>query len=270
MTDPGKRAYSTPTEYHERVTPNHEDQFRQFIDDSSSDELSAALLVNLVLDPTVNRDALRLRVDALADSCPAEVPPWAFLESLGFGGQGQPPISLAHSRLADVLETGQGLPISLGVLLVHVARRQGLEAQGVNFPGRFLTRVNELLVDPQTFRPISKEACLKQLTDMPPRDPFAVATSRTIALRMLNNVKAQLLEESRFDQVLEVLGYQMILLPNNSELYFERGQVWELLGAPDAAKQSYAKVVEGASDSGLRRVAQRRFDGVEDGDTVWH
>ena len=252
------------------MAPNYQALFRQFVDDPSSDELSAALLVNLVLDPAVDRSALRLQVDALADSCPAAVPPWAFLESRGFGGQEQRPVSLAHSCLADVLETGRGLPIALGVLLVHVARRRGFEARGLNFPGRFLTRMNDLLIDPLTLRPVTKEACLKQLTDMPPRDPFAEATSPMIALRMLNNVKTQLLEEAKFDRVLEVLRCQMILLPDNSELLFERGQVWELVGAPDAARQSYAKVVEGATSSGLRRAARRKLDDVGDENTVWH
>ena len=249
---------------------DYQAQFRQLIDDPSSDELSAALLVNLVLDPAIDRNALRLRVEALADSCPDKVPPWSFLESRGFGGQGQPPASLAHSRLADVLETGRGLPIALGVLLVHVARRRGFEAQGLNFPGRFLTRMNDLLIDPLTLQPVTKEACLKQLTDMPPRDPFAVATSPVIALRMLNNVKAQLLEQAKLDQVLEVLRYQMLLLPDNPELHFERGQVWELIGAPDAARQSYAKVEEAAASSSLRQAAKRKLDDLEDENTVWH
>lgn len=252
------------------MIPNYEDQFRQFVDDSSSDELAAALLVNLLLDPAIDPDALRLRVDALADACPQELSPWAYLEGRGFGGQGRAPVSLASSRMADVLETGRGLPISLGVLLVHVARRRGYSAQGLNFPGRFLARVSDLLIDPLTLRPVSKEACLKQLTDMPPRDPFAVATSPMIALRMLNNVKAQLLDEAQLDQVLEVLRYQMILLPDNPELYFERGQVWELLGAPDAARQSYAKAAEGTLDSGLRRAAKRKLNAVEDDETTWH
>ncbi len=252
------------------MIPNYEAQFRQFVGDASSDELSAALLVNLVLDPEIDRDALRLQVDALADACPQALSPWAYLESRGFGGQGRAPVSLAHSRMTDVLQTGRGLPISLGVLLVHVARRRGLDAQGLNFPGRFLARVSDCLIDPLTLQPVTKEACLKQLTDAPSRDPFAVATSAMIALRMLNNVKAQLLDEAQWSQVLEMLRYQMILLPNNPELHFERGQVWELLGAPDAARQSYAKIVQGTANPGLRRAAQRKLSAVEDGKTIWH
>ena len=44
----------------------------------------------------------------------------------------------------------------------------------------------------------------------------------------------------------------------------------DAVGAPDAARQSYAKVVEGATSSGLRRAARRKLDDVGDENTVWH
>ncbi len=266
-----------------------EAQFKQLAEDASQDELSAALLVNRVLDPAVDADALRQRIDELADACPSGVPPWAFMQQRGFSGDWAEPVSLAHSCLADVLKTGHGIPISLGVLLLHVARRRGFDAVGVNFPGHFLTRIGDALIDPVTFRPVTEDECLHGLREargfseargrgearglseaaaFP--DPFATASSAMIALRMLNNVKAQLVGGSLWDQALGIVGHQLILLPGNPELLFERAQLWERLGAPDAARQSYAQVLQDGGEAKLRSAAEAKLADLEDGDTVWN
>lgn len=252
------------------AAPAFEDQFRQLAEDGSQDELSAALLVNRVLDPAVDAEALRDLIDELAGACPAGVPPWAFMQQRGFSGDWAEPVSLAHSCLADVLKTGHGIPISLGVLLLHVARRRGFDAVGVNFPGHFLTRVGDALIDPAGFRPVTEDECLQGLGGTTFADPFATATSAMIALRMLNNVKAQLVGSSHWDQALSVVGYQSILLPGNAELQFERAQLWERLGAPDAARQSYADVAQGDGDAKLRSAAEARLAELAGGDTVWN
>ena len=252
------------------VASAFEAQFRQLAEDGSQDEVSAALLVNWVLDPTIDADALRQRIDELASACPAGVPPWAFMQQRGFSGDWPEPVSLAHSCLADVLKTGHGIPISLGVLLLHVARRRGFDAAGVNFPGHFLTRVGDALIDPAEFRPVTEDECLQGLGGTVFPDPFATATSAMIALRMLNNVKAQLVGSSRWDQALGIVGYQLILLPDNAELQFERAQLWERLGAPDAARQSYAQVVQGAGEAKLRSTAEAKLAALAGEDTVWN
>ena len=262
--------------------PAFEAQFQQLAEDASQDELSAALLVNRVLDPTIDADALRHRIDELAGACPSGVPPWAFMQQRGFSGNWAEPVSLTHSCLADVLKTGHGIPISLGVLLLHVARQRGFDAAGVNFPGHFLTRVGDALIDPVDFRPVTEDECLHGLrearglsearglggTVFP--DPFATATSAMIGLRMLNNVKAQLVGGSQWDQALGVVGYQLILLPGNAELQFERAQLWERLRAPDAARQSYAEVAKHSGDAKLRSAAEAKLADLADDDTVWN
>lgn len=250
--------------------PALEAQFRQLAEDASQDELSAALLVNRVLDPTIDADGLRDRIDELAGACPSGVPPWAFMQQRGFSGNWAEPVSLAHSCLADVLKTGHGIPISLGVLLLHVARQRGFDAAGVNFPGHFLTRVGDALIDPVDFRPVTEDECLQGLGGTAFPDPFATATSAMIGLRMLNNVKAQLVGSSQWDQALGIVGYQLMLLPGNAELQFERAQLWERLRAPDAARQSYVEVAQHSGDAKLRSAAEAKLADLADDDTVWN
>ena len=57
-----------------------------------------------------------------------------------------------NSYLPLVLESGRGIPITLSMVYVSVARRLGLRADGINAPGHFLVQVSDggkpYLVDP--------------------------------------------------------------------------------------------------------------------------
>jgi regulator of sirC expression with transglutaminase-like and TPR domain len=59
----------------------------------------------------------------------------------GFCGNRQSYDDPRNSFLNEVLERRTGIPISLAVVYMEVARRAGLRVAGVNFPGHFLLRV---------------------------------------------------------------------------------------------------------------------------------
>jgi len=59
----------------------------------------------------------------------------------GFCGNRQSYDDPRNSFLNQVLERRTGIPISLAVVYMEVARRAGIRVAGVNFPGHFLLRV---------------------------------------------------------------------------------------------------------------------------------
>lgn len=74
-------------------------------------------------------------------------------ETLGFTGNESEYYDPRNSLLPDVLDRRRGIPISLALVYCEVARRAGVRADGVTFPGHFLVRViaaggDEVLVDP--------------------------------------------------------------------------------------------------------------------------
>src|SRR5260221_9527496 len=74
-------------------------------------------------------------------------------ETLGFSGNESDYYDPRNSLLSDVLDRRVGIPISLALVYCEVARRAGVRAEGVGFPGHFLVRVfgsvrSEVLVDP--------------------------------------------------------------------------------------------------------------------------
>ena len=245
-------------------------RFRELAADSSSDEMAGALLVNEALDPGVDAVAARVRADELADRCPQGVLPWAWLEEQGFAGDRDSYTAPASSCIADVLETRRGIPISLAVVLVHIARRRGHDARGINFPGHFLARIDGVLVDPFAFQAVTEADCLERLDRKQRRRAFEAADSSTIALRMLNNVKFQFMGMDRWDRVLDLVDLQLALSPRSAYLLMEKGRAWEKLGAPDVARRIYQQALEARGASEVRESVESRLSQLRPDSGHWN
>src|SRR5262245_57788956 len=120
-------------------------------------------------------------------------------QELGFRGNTEAYYDPRNSFLADVLDRRVGIPISLSVLYMEVARRLGLRAGGVGFPGHFLVRVDggavPLILDPFGGGAALNRADLAALLarssgpDARLADvALAPASHRAILVRMLNNL----------------------------------------------------------------------------------
>src|SRR5512140_1564713 len=92
----------------------------------------------------VRLDALGERVRRLAPA-PKAASTLAALrrvlhEEEGFRGNDKEYYDPRNSFLNEVLDRKLGIPITLSVLWIEVARRAGLALQGVGFPGHFLAK----------------------------------------------------------------------------------------------------------------------------------
>lgn len=121
-----------------------------------------------------------------------------FMRGLGFRGNSEHYYDPRNSLLPDVLSRRTGIPISLCILHMEVARPLGLELQGVSFPFHFMLKavgVPDLYVDPffGTCRDVSScRALLAELSGgtVEFRDDFlGTVDSRQIFVRVLRNLK---------------------------------------------------------------------------------
>ena len=244
----------------------------RFAHDPNADELGAALLVGRALADEFDPPRCRLLLDQLAKQCPAGSQPWTFLAELGFGGTGDNFDAIDNSRLDWVLDRRQGIPISLGVLLIYIAKRTGHGAVGINFPGHFLVRVGSQLVDPLVMAPVSEEQCLDQLREdgLPPpgEEVFQEAPPTAILLRMLNNVKYQYASAAQWDRALDMVDWQLQVQPESGQLFMERGELWNRLGGAMAARDAYEKVLQFSKDPALRTAAQARLAKLPTDETI--
>lgn len=63
------------------------------------------------------------------------------VEHYGFVGDQDTYNDLANANLMRVIDRRRGLPVTLGVLYLHIGRKLGWNMVGLNFPGHFLLRI---------------------------------------------------------------------------------------------------------------------------------
>jgi regulator of sirC expression with transglutaminase-like and TPR domain len=102
-----------------------------------------AVLIAAGLDPAVDPDHERRRLDRLADAVRQPTLDGVrhlLFDDLGFRGDRSTYYDPRNSLLPAVIDRRLGIPISLAVLTMGVARRVGAPVDGVGMPGHFLLR----------------------------------------------------------------------------------------------------------------------------------
>jgi regulator of sirC expression with transglutaminase-like and TPR domain len=135
----------------------------------------------------------------------------------GFAGNRAHYDDFRNSLLNVVLERRLGIPITLGLVYMDVARRAGLEVAGVAFPGHFLVRAqaagtaDTLILDPfGGGAELDDQACrallASRMGDDAPYDAslLRACTPRQFVARMLNNLKRTYVELRSFPQARRV------------------------------------------------------------------
>ena len=131
----------------------------------------------------------------------------------GFGGNRERYDDPRNSFLNEVLDRRTGIPITLAVVYLEVARRAGLGITGVNFPGHFLLRApggmagDDLIIDPFHGGALLSEVDCRQLLRHHVGDEAAFdrsllspATRHDIVVRMLVNLKRLYVRMRSFPQ----------------------------------------------------------------------
>ena len=144
-----------------------------------------------------------------------------------------------NSCLNEVLDRRTGIPITLALLYMEVARRAGLEVEGINFPGHFLLRCpsrpglqfsEDLIIDP--FHGgvlLSEDGCRALLrkhgdanTVLEPR-MLSHATKPQILARMLLNLKRVYVGMHSFPQARDVTELLLAVDPTATNELRDRG-----------------------------------------------
>jgi regulator of sirC expression with transglutaminase-like and TPR domain len=135
-----------------------------------------------------------------------------------------------NSFLNEVLERRTGIPISLALLYLEVARRAGVHAEGINFPGHFLVRCPagrglscsaDLIIDAHHGGAIlSEDACRVMFRRHADPDASfelrlcAHATKPQIMARMLLNLKRLYVGMHSFPQARDVTELLLAVDPS--------------------------------------------------------
>jgi regulator of sirC expression with transglutaminase-like and TPR domain len=158
---------------------------------------------------------------------------------LGFTGNREQYDDPRNSCLNEVMDRKKGIPITMALVYIEVARRAGLRAEGVNFPGHFLVRVmpdlhgghagEGLIIDPFHGGAILNEADCRQLLSRAGEgsafEPslLARATRRQVLVRMLNNLKRLYVKMHSFPQARATTDLLLALQPSSLADLKDRG-----------------------------------------------
>lgn len=183
-------------------------------------------------------------------------------DTLGFHGNEENYQDPRNSLLSDVVERRIGIPITLALVYTEVARRVGVRARGVAFPGHYLVRIDEkphvptardepaALLDPFTGKLLAHgdaEAILRRaLGEKAKLAPIHLvpASARGTLVRMLTNLKVVYLARRDLPRAYLALDRILSLTPSSTSALRERGMLAAKLGATSSARVDFERVLE--------------------------
>src|SRR3990170_2402823 len=210
---------------------NAEEARRRFAElvfgqDADFDLVEAALLIAVEEYPGLEPDLYLERLRGMADEV---------------GHRLGPDRDPRNSYLNEVIERRTGLPVTLSLVYMEIARHLGLSLVGLGFPARFLIKYvgpeADLILDPFSGgRVTTEEECVEQLRQVYGsrlrfRPEFLEpTTSRAILARLLKNLEGVYLRQRDYAHAYAVVERFLLIQPDAPDEVRERGLIAFRLG----------------------------------------
>ena len=141
-----------------------------------------------------------------------------------------------NSFLNEVIDRGKGIPITLSVIFIEVAKRLGVELFGVGMPGHFIVKYadegQEVFFDPFNGGKILTEDDCRQKIEAMYNDQvkfnssfLQACTKKEILSRMLQNLKGVYFNASDMNKALGVIERLLLINPDAMIELRDRGLV---------------------------------------------
>lgn len=184
------------------VTDRFADLVRGPEDDLARRLDEAGLLIAAHAHEGLDVDAYLTRFDELAASCTAPTLDGVVTHvfgTLGFAGNTEDYHDPRNSYLDDVVDRRLGIPITLAVVAISIARRAGVALEPIGMPGHFLVGQPGdpgTFVDPFEGRMVTEDHCRRRFQELfgPTArwDPHFLdpTPARAVVSRMLANLRS--------------------------------------------------------------------------------
>jgi regulator of sirC expression with transglutaminase-like and TPR domain len=253
-----------------RLNQSHSPQKREIspflaVLDDLADQVRSALAA-LTLQPDLAKDG----IDQLAlpvDDKEAEPTVDQVVRALqtviaernGFQGDAENYDDLANADLMQVIERKRGLPVALGMLYIHAARRCGIAVTGIDFPGHFLLRVQangkRKMIDPFhgaiSLGPAELRELLKSFSgldaELAPQH-YKPSSDIDILLRLQNNIKVRALRAGELELATRVVEHSLLIAPDHEGLWHQLGALYARLDHDDLALAAFEQFVKRCED----------------------
>jgi len=252
--------------------------------DEQIDLAKAALYIAQEEYPDLDVDAYMNALDVMAaeveERLPVERYPLRIIQSLnkylyddlGYKGNTNDYYDPRNSYLNEVIDRHTGIPITLSLVYLEIARRLDFPMVGIGMPGHFLIRPEfedtGIFVDAFNQGEIlfeqDCEQRLAQIYGHPvPLQPMFLqpVSPRQLLVRMLTNLKFIYLNRKDLARALAVVEYILLLLPDAAMELRDRGLLYYQLGYKSNASQDleiYLAMLPNAEDAdAIRRLLEQ-------------
>jgi regulator of sirC expression with transglutaminase-like and TPR domain len=214
---------------------------RSEIEDESVDILRAALTLSRIHEPGLDMERYVHRVDELAARVAVKIDdpddPVQIIAAMNdvlfreemFRGNTVDYYSPRNSFLHDVFDRRLGIPITLALVYMEVARRVGFQLFGVGMPGHFLLKHydvdgHSILIDAfERGSIVTEDDCRQKLDSiysgqvtLQPEFLLPV-TRRQMLTRILNNLRSIYLSQRDFRRAVQVVDLILVIYPRSPE-----------------------------------------------------
>jgi regulator of sirC expression with transglutaminase-like and TPR domain/S1-C subfamily serine protease len=201
-------------------------------------------------------------------------------EENGYHGSRNDYYNRSNSYLNEVLDDREGLPITLSVLYMELARRLGLNVVGVGLPGQFMVRYEPAKGEPQVINPYEggeflsrEEVATKVLAIAEEKlldEHLATVTKRSIISRMLHNLLSVARRENDSAGAIHYLDAIVAVSPDSAQERLMRAVIHYQLGQPKQALIDTAWILDHQPEGididrvlELHRTLERAADGMK-------
>ncbi len=194
-------------------------------------------------------------------------------KTFGYSGDGETYDDMQNANLMRVIDRRKGLPVALGILVMHAARAQGWPIVGINFPSHFLLKLQTagggIIIDPFRGAEVMEASDLRKLlksmagADAELSPEFTVAVDdRGILARLQNNIKLRALGAGDLGRAGEVLETMTLLIPEEASLVLELAAIQAELGSLGAASARLRALID-ANPSGAYPEAEHLLETLQ-------
>lgn len=245
----------------------------------------AALLLATIENPTLDPapylhalDAMAAELASRAGSTPdgrkfVRILNEHLIEELGFCGNENNYDDPSNSCLDQVLERRTGIPITLSVIYIEVARRLAWPIYGIGLPGHFIVQYEDrgysTFIDPfhrgkllshEDCRQIAREITGVDIAHQP--GAFAAVGNRYILVRMLNNLRSCYFKARNYGKAATVMDLLIEASPEEADYYKARGVAWLNLRKFGEAKRDLELYLKYAPEAEDRAEVTRQLEAI--------
>ena len=237
---------------------------------SSFDIAECALIIAQQEYPNLDITGYLRQLNHLADRLRARLPADAgkphvismlnhfLFRELGYAGNFDNYYDPRNSFLNDVIDRRVGIPITLSILYIEIARRVGVALQGISFPGHFLAKCvtdqGVIVLDPFNKGISLSEADLRERlresgdssahSDTPLVALLRPATPHEILVRQARNLKAIYIKARDLEKAVAMSNLILCVNPIDIKELRERAALYHQLFCFRSALADFERLVE--------------------------